>query len=79
MRIDPTQPIMFDNDTNPGVGAGLWQVNPFAAENREHFAADQWSSGDGYSLRPKTFKILASCLVAVVGGFIAIGWIAPLI
>jgi len=79
MKIDPSQPIMFDNDTNPGVGAGWWQVNPFAADNREHFEDSQWSAGDGYALRPRTFKILAGCLIAVVGGFMTIGWIAPLL
>lgn len=28
MRIDYTKPIMFDRDTNGGLGAGTWQINP---------------------------------------------------
>lgn len=29
MQIDPRQPIMFDTDSAPGKGTGMWQVNPF--------------------------------------------------
>jgi hypothetical protein len=28
MRIDYTKPVMFDRDTNGGLGAGTWQINP---------------------------------------------------
>jgi hypothetical protein len=29
MQIDPSQPIMFDSESAPGKGTGMWQVNPF--------------------------------------------------
>ena len=29
MDIDRSQPIMFDSDTMPGLGAGYWQVHGF--------------------------------------------------
>jgi hypothetical protein len=29
MDIDRSQPIMFDSDTMPGLGAGYWQVHRF--------------------------------------------------
>ncbi len=28
MPIDVTKPIMFDRDTNGGLGAGTWQISP---------------------------------------------------
>ncbi|RYG55792.1 MAG: hypothetical protein EON56_05130 [Alphaproteobacteria bacterium] len=78
MQIDPLQPIMFDNETNPGVGAGWWQVNPFAAANRE-FTEDDGRAHSGRSIRPKTLLALQASIVVVVAGFITIGWIAPLL
>lgn len=29
MQIDPSQPILFDYDSPPGKGTGMWQINPF--------------------------------------------------
>lgn len=29
MDIDRSQPIMFDSDSMPGLGAGYWQVHRF--------------------------------------------------
>ena len=78
MKIDPLQPVLYDNDTNPGVGAGWWQANPFAASLRE-FGDEQQDFRNGNSIKPKTVFLLQGVVVAVVGGFIAAGWFGLLL
>lgn len=78
MKIDPLQPILYDNDTNPGLGAGWWQANPFAASLRE-LGEEQQDLQSGGSIKPKTVFLLQGAVVAVVGGFIAAGWFGLLL
>jgi hypothetical protein len=33
MAIDVSKPIMFDRDTNGGLGAGTWQINPHSNDH----------------------------------------------
>lgn len=79
MRIDPTQPIMFDNDTNPGVGAGWWQMNPSSGDSRDFFEGRQWSNSRASVFQPKTVKILTLATFILVAGFIAVGWMGLLL
>ena len=75
MQIDPSQPIMFDNDTMPGLGAGYWQVNPFAATHRDDPADITGSSGNG-SVSPRAVKLMAAAIVTIASGFVVIGGIS---
>lgn len=75
MQIDPSQPIMFDNDAMPGLGAGYWQVNPFAAAHRED--AGEMVGTDGSSLlSPRAVKLIAAAIVTVASGFVIIGGVS---
>ena len=70
MQIDPLQPIMFDSETIPGMGAGYWQADPFGG-----------SSGRARSrpARNRTERIIQGATVAAIVAFIAVGWLAPLL
>jgi hypothetical protein len=43
MQIDPSQPIMFDSDSAPGKGTGMWQINPFFDNNVYHAPSNNQS------------------------------------
>jgi hypothetical protein len=75
MQIDPSQPIMFDNDTMPGLGAGYWQVNPFAATHREDAGEMIGADGDS-SVSPRAVKLMAAAIVTVAAGFVVIGGVS---
>jgi len=50
MRIDPTQPIMFDSDSPPGRGTGYWQVGPDRG--------DDWDDDTSPRIDNRTTRIL---------------------
>lgn len=75
MQIDPSQPIMFDSDAMPGLGAGYWQVNPFAATHRED-AGEMVGTDGNSSLSPRAVKLMAAAIVAVASGFVIIGGVS---
>lgn len=43
MQIDPSQPIMFDTETGPGRGTGMWQVNTYSSPSDTARAAGRGS------------------------------------
>lgn len=64
MQIDPSQPIMFDSDTMPGLGAGYWQMYPFASDN---------SSDATPAATDRVSKITRFCFAMLVGGGLIVG------
>lgn len=75
MRIDPSRPIMFDNDAMPGLGAGYWQVNSFAATHRED-AGEMVGADGNSSVFPRAVKLMAAAIVTVAAGFVIIGGVS---
>ncbi|MDJ0277649.1 hypothetical protein QLH51_12665 [Sphingomonas sp. 2R-10] len=77
MQIDPNQPIMFDNETMPGIGRGYWQPNPFGAFNHDDDNM-RFASRNGKNASPRTVRLAQAAVftvsavgLLVVGGVLA--------
>ena len=69
MRIDYTKPIMFDRDTNGGLGVGTWQINPQFRRRRSTGASAPTTRTGRIARR----VLLLACLSGLaVGGFCSI-------
>jgi hypothetical protein len=65
MRIDYTKPIMFDRDTNGGLGAGTWQINPTAGHPALR-AGRPWPATRRTRIASRVF--LVACMFGLIAG-----------
>ncbi len=72
MQIDPNQPIMFDNETMPGIGRGYWQANPFTSIHHDDDNVPTGSSGSD-KISPRAIRIMQVAIFSVATGFFVIG------
>jgi hypothetical protein len=64
MQVDPRQPIMFDSDTMPGLGAGYWQMSQFMDDDAHNVAP---------IANDRTSKIARFCFAVLIGGGLIVG------
>lgn len=65
MRVDYTKPIMFDRDTNGGLGAGTWQINP-NYDDQGVSAGRPWPATRRTRIASRVFVV--ACLLGLIAG-----------